>query len=127
MDEKSTATESYFASMVRHVHDTVSETGEDYCLSLESRTGPPHWIQIAGFCVNLAYPLSGDPNIELGIRDVQKPEEFELVEWRANEFATFETGVDDAKKIAAFIRTYAERILGLRDEASDYRCDAFPM
>jgi hypothetical protein len=88
------------------------------CCTLESITpsGSEVWIQVMPGTVNMGYPFDSDPLEMLRNQCVDTPSDLYLVEWSANEYATFGFKNIAAIDHAALVDQLFVRVLGCDDE-----------
>ena len=95
----------------------AAESGDpDSFVTLESRDDPDKWIQLTWSSINLAYPLSVDPDKELRRRGFTYPDNVELNSWEAGKFATFDHGAEPLAELVAFVERYSREILGVEPD-----------
>jgi hypothetical protein len=75
------------------------------------------WIQAMPGTVNMAYPFTDEPLELLRSRGVRSPPDLYLVEWVAEEYATFGFNDVSARDHASFIDHLFVKILGCDDES----------
>lgn len=80
-------------------------------------SGSEVWVQVMPGTVNMAYPFTEAPLELLRSRGVRSPREIYLVEWVANEYATFGFGDISPRDHATFVDQLLVKILGC-DETS---------
>ena len=90
----------------------------DFFVTLESRRDPDKWIQLTWSNINLAYPLTVEPDKELRRRGFTYPENVELASWEAGKFATFDHGAEPLEDLVAFVERYCREVLGVEPDES---------
>lgn len=93
------------------------------CCTLEVITpvGSQAWIQVLPGTVNMAYPFAEDPLELMRHRGVDCPSDVYLVEWAADEYATFGFGNISVRDHATFVDELFVKILGCDDKIYDLK------
>jgi len=95
----------------------AAENGDpDFFVTFESPGDPDKWIQLTWSSINMAYPLSVDPDQELRRCGFTYPKNVELASWEAGKFATFDHGAEPLADLVAFVERYSREILGLEPD-----------
>ena len=95
----------------------AAESGDqDFFVTYESRRDPDKWIQLTWSNINMAYPLSVEPDKELRRRGFTFPGNVELASWEAGKFATFDHGAEPLADLVAFVERYSREILGVEPD-----------
>lgn len=102
--------------LITEVQDKAAELACDVCYTLDNPQNEMKWVQITAFSINLAYPLSTEPDLS-GF-----PEGLGLLDWEAERFITLSydfTGGDLTEEtLATFIEAYAQTHFGSIDDWS---------
>lgn len=94
----------------------VISGGGNWCATLEVSGDPTRWVQFTLDAINAAYPYDIAPNDKFGDLD-----DFVVMAWEPNTFATFKVAGDDPRKIAKWIDRYFSEVLACKQ---DYTIDA---
>ena len=88
------------------------------CCTLEATTSSNTtvWIQAMPGTVNMAYPFTDEPLELMRSRGVRSPPDLYLVEWVAEEYATFGFNDVSARDHASFIDQLFVKLLGCDDQ-----------
>ncbi|MDQ6941376.1 MAG: hypothetical protein M3169_02550 [Candidatus Eremiobacteraeota bacterium] len=99
------------------------------CCTLESRSasGSKVWIQVMPGTVNMGYPFATEPLELLRNRCVDTPPGMYLVEWNANEYATFGFENVSPHDHATFVDQLFVRVLGCDDATYELGISSEPL
>ncbi|HEV2740255.1 MAG TPA: hypothetical protein VGU66_16865 [Candidatus Elarobacter sp.] len=88
---------------------------ESCTMESKSASGSDVWIQVMAGTVNMGYPFAAEPLELLRNQCVDTPTGMYLVEWNANEYATFGFENVSPRDHAAFVDQIFVRVLGCDD------------
>ena len=116
---------------VREVYKGISSSDDPptSCCTFETRTrsGLEVWIQVMPGTINMSFPFDEEPLDLLRRKGVRSPLDLHLVDWGANEYATF--GFDNlpARDHAFFVDQLFVKILGCDDESYEVSASIEPL
>ena len=90
-------------------------------LESTSRAGAAVWIQAMPGTVNMGYPFNVEPFELLRQRAVRTPGDIYLVEWVADEYATFGFGDLSPRDHASLLDQVFVKVLGCDDDVYEIR------
>lgn len=98
------------AQFRRAIDQTIAGNG-DWCVTLQSKANPDHWVQLTWEAINLVYPSEDDPS-EL-VASLPEVPFLDITSWEPNQFLTLSHGADESlPAIADLVAEYIERLLG---------------
>jgi hypothetical protein len=96
-------------SLEQLIADFLKEAGSsemDLCLTMEGKTNGKAWAQITCDALNMSFPTSAQPLQYLKAIGVALPKRWEVLDYEADAFATFQYAPDDIPGLVQFIQQY---------------------
>ncbi|MEZ2442860.1 hypothetical protein AB6805_14145 [Chitinophaga sp. RCC_12] len=98
--------------------------GNTKCIiTFEHATAPQYWLQLTWDMLNVYYPFTNDPVIQLKQWDLDTFEKdgMSLVDWKASEYCTWEHDPENLDALADFIKQYLKKALGKDDSVTSWK------
>ncbi len=112
--------QSNIKQYLQKVTDLAVDGGTRRTITLEHATEIQYWFQLTWDMINICYPFTGHPAIQLkqyGL-DTEAQQGLYLVDWKANQYCTSEHDANDLDAIAGFILQYFKKALAINDDAA---------
>ncbi|SKC94926.1 hypothetical protein SAMN05660461_0149 [Chitinophaga ginsengisegetis] len=108
---------------LQKVMDLAIDGNTKCIISFEHTTTPEYWFQFTWDMLNVYYPFTHDPTIQLKQWDLDtyEKDDLSLVDWKANEYCTWERDPGNLDAAADFIMQYLKKALGKDDSVASWK------